>query len=466
MTSLTTSRFSIHPRGSFSHDEFPLSASPFQTMARVLLIATICAAPWAFGAIQAWAWGTLMVLALLTLVLWAVGCVQRGVLKITWSPLYWPFLAFLILAVVQLAAGLSVDHVATREAVLKIITNLVFFFLAGQLLNAQSENGKALEWFGLIVNLLALALCIEGLAQTFLGGGLRVVYWTFHVTGAAFGPYVNHNNYAGLMEMLLPISIAYILSRFWNPLFLFLSWCGVGLAVVSIWMSGSRGATIVLLIEGLFWVGILIWNRPRAVSPRLLAVLFGVLLICGLAVFWLVNTGRVGGRAWSVFETNRSLEVTLGDRLGVGVDTFHMARRNPWMGVGVGCFESVFPNYLTFVMDRHWTHAHDDVLEAAAETGLPGVILILVSLVLFFRVAFRDINRRLRHEWDWIQLGAAVGAVGLFFHSFVDFNLRVPANAAWFVVCLAIATHARPARESPRKMVRDPGADRESEFLT
>ncbi|MGO8786118.1 MAG: O-antigen ligase family protein [Terriglobia bacterium] len=407
-----------------------------------------------------------MVLSLSALVLWAVGCAHRGVLQITWSPLYWPFLAFLLLAVVQLTAGLNVDHVATREAVLKITTDFVFFFLAGQLLNAQSGSSRSLEWFGLVVNFLALALCIEGLAQLFLGSGLRVIYWRYHVTGAAFGPYVNHNDYAGLMEMLLPISVAYLLSRFWNPLFLFLSWCGVGLGVISIWISGSRGATIVLLIEALFWAGILLWNRARVVSPPLLAGLFGVLLVCGSTFFWLVNTGRVGGRAWSVFETNRSLEVTLGDRFGVGRDTIHMARSHPWIGVGVGCFESVFPNYLTFVMDRHWTHAHDDILEAAAETGLPGVIIMLVSLGIFFRMAFGDIKRRLRHEWDWIQLGAAVGAVGLFCHSFVDFNLRVPANAAWFVVCLAIATHARPAREIPRKMVRVPRADRESEFLT
>jgi O-antigen ligase len=116
-------------------------------------------------------------------------------------------------------------------------------------------------------------------------------------------------------------------------------------------------------------------------------------------------------------------------------------------------------------MDRHWTHAHDDVLEAAAETGLPGVVIILVSLALFVRVAFGHIAGRLQHKWGWIQLGAAVGAAGLFFHSFVDFNLRVPANAAWFVVCLAIATHGRPAQANPRMVVWDSGADRNSEFI-
>ena len=145
-----------------------------------------------------------MVLSLFTLVLWAAGCAHRGVLKIDVSPLYWPFLAFLALAVLQYVTGWNSDHVATREAVLKIVTNFTFFFLAGQLLNAQSENGKSLVWFGLISSVLALALCLLGYAQMFWSQQ-RVIYWTFHVEGAPFGPYVNHNNYVGLMEMLLPL---------------------------------------------------------------------------------------------------------------------------------------------------------------------------------------------------------------------------------------------------------------------
>ncbi len=465
MTIPTLSRSSVHSGGSSLHDDRRISSSPFHTLARVLLIATLCGAPWAFGAVEPSAWGTLMVLSLLALALWAGGSAQGGVLKICWSPLYGPFLAFLILALVQLLAGWNADQVATREAVLKIVTNLVFFFLAGQLLNAQPENGRALEWFGLVTTLLAFALCLLGLAQMFWGEGGRVIYWTFAVRGEPFGPYVNHNNYAGLMEMLIPISVAYVLPRFWNSTLLLLLWCGVGLAITSVWISGSRGAAIVLLIEGLLWAGLMMWHRPRGVSPRLFAVLLGVVLISALVFSWLVSRGHVSSHAWSVFETNRSLEATLGDRFRVGMDTLHMAESHPWIGVGVGCFESVFPNYLTFPMSLHWTHAHDDILEAAAETGLPGVVLMLVAVVLFFRMAFRHLGGRLRHGWGWIQMGAAVGAVGLLCHSLVDFNLRVPANAAWFVVCLAIATHARPFQRSSRKMVRDSSAGRRSELL-
>jgi O-antigen ligase len=462
----TPSRFSLHSGGSSSFDDRPISASPLHAIARVLLVLTLCAAPWAFGAVEAWGWGTLMVLSLLTLILWAGGCAHRGVLKICWSPLYGPFLAFLLLAVIQLIAGLNADHVATREAVLKLVTNLVFFFLAGQLLNAQPENGQSLVWLGLIVTLSAFALSILGLAQLFWGVGPRVIYWTIPVTGWPFGPYVNHNNYAGLMEMFLPISAAYILSRSLDPILRFLLWSGVMMVIISVWISGSRGGAGVLLIEGLILAGILLRYRSRHVPHRSFFALAGVVLVSAVIFSWMVSTGRVGGRAWEVFQNNSSLEAKLGDRFRVGIDTLHMARSHPWMGVGVGCFEYVFPNYTTFSTDLHWTHAHDDILEAASETGFPGVALMLVALVLFSWMAFRHLGERLRHGWGWIQMGAAVGAVGLLCHSFVDFNLRIPANAAWFVVCVAIATHPGPAPEDPPKIVWESSSDRSSEFLT
>ncbi len=465
MTLSSLSRSYALPGGASPYDESGIPSSPLHAIARVLLIATLFGAPWAFGSVQPWAWGTLLVLSLLTLVLWAGGCAHRGILKLSWSPLYVPFLGLVILAAVQFFGGLTVDHVATREAILKLVTNLLIFFLAGQLLSPQPENGRALEWFGLVVTLLAFSLCTMGMMQMFWGQD-RVIYGTFSTGGTPFGPYVNHNNYAGLMEMLLPISAAYLLSRSWNSPLLLLCWCGLGMVIISVWMSGSRGATAVLVIEGLLWAGILLWSRPRGVSPRLFAVLFAVVLASAVTFSWLVSTGRVGGRAWSVFQGNRSLEVTLGDRFKVGVDTLRMARSHPWAGVGVGGFETAFPSYLSFPMQLHWAHAHDDIVEAVAETGLPGVVMLLLALVLFFRLAFGQVERRLRRWWGWLQMGAAVGATGMLFHSLVDFNLRIPANAAWFVVCLAIATHFRSPQETRRKVVREVSADRSSELLT
>jgi O-antigen ligase len=179
----------------------------------------------------------------------------------------------------------------------------------------------------------------------------------------------------------------------------------------------------------------------------------------------MVSAGRVSSRAWTALETDRSMRVKLGDRFRLDVDALRMVRSHPLAGVGVGCFESAFPAFMTFPSDLHWTHAHNDILEGMAETGLAGAVLILAALALFFRSAFRHLSDRLRQAWGWAQVGAAVGAVGLLCHSFMDFNLRIPANAAWFVVCLAVATHPASSLGRRRRVTRESASERNAGFI-
>ena len=63
MTFSTPSRSSVHRGGSALPDDRGHHRSPFHVIARVLFLATIFGAPWAFGAVQSWAWGALTVVA-------------------------------------------------------------------------------------------------------------------------------------------------------------------------------------------------------------------------------------------------------------------------------------------------------------------------------------------------------------------------------------------------------------------
>jgi O-antigen ligase len=80
-----------------------------------------------------------------------------------------------------------------------------------------------------------------------------------------------------------------------------------------------------------------------------------------------------------------------------------------------------------------------------AEGGVAAALLTLISLPLFFCLAFRRLRQRLEEPTGWLQLGAAASVCGILVHSFVDFNLHIPANAAWFTFCAALATVRRDA---------------------
>lgn len=441
------------------------TASPiFHTLARIVLVATLCAAPWAFGAVEPWGWGILSGLALLSLMLWALGSSLRGALRITWTPLQWTFLAFVLLAAVQWSANLTFDRIATRESALKIITDFVIFFLAGQLLNTQPENGRALRWFGLATVVLTGAISIFAMAQ--VATGTRAIYWTIvPPLGWIFGPYVNHNHYGGLLEMLIPISVGYVLTRPPASLSRILLWILVGIALISVWASASRGASVAVLIEGLCMGMVLISNRRRIAGRGSLLLIVGAVVISAGIFLWMVQSGRLSGRGWSVFHGDQRLDLAMKDRLRGGAVALRMGEKHPLTGIGLGCFEDAFPGYTDFSTDQHWNHAHNDYAEAFAETGVPGAILIVVSLIIFFRYAFAGLGERLRRKSAWIQLGAAVGCVGLLVHSFVDFNLRIPANAAWFVVCLAIAVHPRYSSATVRRINRISNPGRGGEMV-
>jgi O-antigen ligase len=75
-----------------------------------------------------------------------------------------------------------------------------------------------------------------------------------------------------------------------------------------------------------------------------------------------------------------------------------------------------------------------------AETGLAGAAAIASALLLFFWLAFRNLRERLLEPAGWIGFAAALGCCGILVHSLADFNLHMPANAAWFAVCAALAT--------------------------
>src|SRR5437667_11600897 len=86
-------------------DADPLALST----ARVLLIATLIGAPWAYAAMVTWAWVALGLIGSLALFLWAVGTVQQDELRLGWSPLYVPIAMFFLLGLASYGARPKLD---------------------------------------------------------------------------------------------------------------------------------------------------------------------------------------------------------------------------------------------------------------------------------------------------------------------------------------------------------------------
>jgi len=423
------------------------------TLASVLLIGGLLAAPLPLGAVLPWAWGALSVLAAVLLIFWGRKQVARGRVRFAWSPLYLPCVLFLLVAAIQFYAGLYLDRIGTREALIKLATDILLFFLAAQLFSDASKSA----WRGFVaaVTTFMFALSVFAILQYFSGGGL--IYWAVQTTSmCTFGPYGNHNHYAGLMEMLIPIGVAGVLGRRDHSPFRAFSVFALVVALASVLLSGSRGGSIALLAETVILGAILGrgWP-PRRARPVGAAIALGV--AASATLFFLIDPGRVSKRLATVAEIPTKPEATFAERSLVSRDSARIIADNPWIGTGLGSFAVAYPQYQSFATDLLWDHAHNDYVEALAEMGAVGGLLIAAALTMFFLLAFGRVRERLDHEIGWIQMGAAIGCCGLLVHGLGDFNLHIPANAAWFAACAAIATQPGiPRRSQACAMVPGP----------
>jgi O-antigen ligase len=363
---------------------------------------------------------------------WAMGCAQQKLVMIRWFSLYIPALLFLLLSVIQLLSGLTLDKIGTREALIKLITNIVLLFLAGQLLATASR--RFWSRFGLAITVCAFVLSVFAIVQFFSRPDL--LYWSVKPQwgGAAFGPYVNHNHYAGLMEMLLPIACAYLLGKKGRHPVRWLGAFAILVAFASVELSGSRGGVISLLVELAIFGAV--FGRSPLFGERRAPAMAAIAILAVVVVFLWIAPPEVLARYQTLV---KSPDLTLGIRKQMTIDALHTFRDYHWVGTGLGSYETVSPHYQNVLPQRIVDHAHNDFAELMAETGIAGLVLALVAIEIFFVAAFRKLKSKFDDLEGCVRLGAAVGCCGVLVHSFSDFNLHIPANAAWFVACAAIS---------------------------
>jgi O-antigen ligase len=97
-------------------------------------------------------------------------------------------------------------------------------------------------------------------------------------------------------------------------------------------------------------------------------------------------------------------------------------------------------------------HAHNDYLQLLVETGLAGFSIAVWFMVLVFRKGAGKLKNWTESATGAVTVAALLGVVGILVHSFIDFNLQIPANAALFYVLCAIAACA-PLQESQRRRI-------------
>ena len=303
-------------------------------------------------------------------------------------------------------------------------------FLVVQCLR-EIRQVKILAWlfsgYGFAVAMFAL---VQGLAPN----GKLYWYRTPLSGGWIYGPYVNHNHYAGLMELLVPIPLVISLFHYVTHSRRALAAGVAAVMATTIFLSGSRGGMLALAVQMAVLVALVI-RRQKGLKIAL-ALGFFLILVAGLLT-WL-GGGALTARLSSL-RANAHPELSEKLRLQVDRDGVKMFQRKPVLGWGLGVFPTVYPKYRSFYTNVFVNQAHNDYLQLLIETGAVGFAIMLWLLVTAYYRAGKKLENWTRDPNGAVALAAMLGITGIGVHSLVDFNLQIPANAALFYVLCVVA---------------------------
>ena len=399
------------------------------TGAGVILVA----APFGFGATSTLASVILVAAAWLLLLFWLAECIYAGKLPLLTHPLAPPVALLVGFTALHWIMKISVAPVATELEWLRWVSYVALSVVA----LSSFDTPERLRGLAATLAVAGCAMALLGIAQYLTASGKLYWIWELEYGGRMFGPYVNRNHFAGLMELWCPLALGMALLPqnslprrwFWGALALVM-----GGAVV---LSGSRGGALSLAVAVVSFALLIVAQRGGRRAA--VGLLVAMLLMGGLVLA--LDQGEALDRYKAILHPHAvSQEEAAAYRMAAWRDTFTLFRQNWTIGSGLDSFATLFPGVRTFATDKIWTHAHNDFLQFLAETGLVGAALGLWVLFAGGIEAARNLRRASGTATGAILAGVASGCLGFLVHGWLDFNFHIPANAASFSVLAAVLT--------------------------
>jgi O-antigen ligase len=325
---------------------------------------------------------------------------------------------------------------ATWNAFYSLFVPFAVLILGVQL--SREERFKLLPW----VLGLGMFSGFIGIMQT-IGDPQGPLYF-YNVTnnGAAVGLFSNRNHQAILLASLFPMlavfACATVKSEEQAKVRAYLALAGGAVLVPLLLVTGSRAGLIVGLV-GLAST-ILLYRKPTVLVPRKrkgnkldLRWLFG-----GFAVLCLGALTFIMSRA-EALQRITAADQSEDMRFRAWGPIAEMAWKYFPFGSGVGSFIEVYQidEPYELLEPTYMNHAHNDWLEVYLTIGLPGLILLTLTIIAVCRVSWHAFSTK--PEEGRGNLHARLGTVVILIFalgSIGDYPLRAPSIACAFTLAV------------------------------
>lgn len=391
--------------------------------------------------------------------------------------------AYAILAIVGLLTLLIFRQPKPRPAQLCLISSVIFFgyilvraFFSPVAYTARPDvyavvGGLIVYWFiacfctspklraSVVIGLLVLGVVhvLIGAIQFRDGNNFMLISFLqrFDYGRRASGFYVCPNHLAGALEVLGVFGASLVCwSRFptWSKLLI-----GYVSAVcyAGVLLTASRGG-YASAVTSLFVLAILSLIVLRRAGTRLVWSIGGVGALAALII---------GGSAFVVMKKSDFLAERAQNPLttvAIRLDLWHAAieewKAQPVFGTGSGTYLYYGRMFRTERMQQDPIDAHNDYLHLLAEYGAVGGVLFLFFLGAHLHNGWRNFQRlgpkrvvisnNLLSTSLALNLGALAAVAAYIVHSFVDFNLHIPANVLLLAFVFGVLANAGIQRET------------------
>jgi O-antigen ligase len=353
------------------------------------------------------------------------------------------------LAVVCLSMLVAADRVAALKEIIKWSEVLALVALCASYLRTE-WHVRVVVWATIgaatAEALLGYTQWVMATGQAGPGGEDLRVYGTF----AQPNPYGGFLNFGLLLALALALFGRDVRER----------WLAAGAGVLMLGaqaLAGSRGALLGLLVALIVMVTIG-WRRERLVA------IIATVSIPLIAIGWLTDLIplRIQQAALGQLRVSDALNGTVTsanfstvERLAHWIAGLRMFAAHPILGVGAGNYGAAYAAYALPDWPDALGHAHNYYINAAAETGILGLVAFLALTVAtlylgWYAVRHTGLSGTLTSSQRAIVLGLFGAVVALAVHNLTD-DLFVHAMELQFALtlgCLIALLRMNAARQS------------------
>ena len=278
--------------------------------------------------------------------------------------------------------------------------------------------------------LMALVIAVIGIVQyesrnIFWNPKVRVdnAYapsgWFYRVNSVFYDPSI----YGRFLVLGILASLVVVLRRRVDPLWAIAAALTIGITWVGLAFSFSQSSFVSLAVAVLL-AAVVVW---RWRSLALVAVAAAALVVAGIASPQIRH--RIDGK------TNSSLSNVTSGRSKLASTGLKIAEHHPLIGVGVGGFRRAYAEAQHLKgKEPKAAASHTAPVTVAAETGFPGLLLMVALVAAALALAFRRL--RAGFEGD-ARLGFALALSAILVHS-LFYNALFEDPSFWALLALVV----------------------------